>query len=77
MNTTISVSRRSRNELARIAKDELHGASMDDALTAVLEQRRRLLAFESERRVRWAEVADPESSAEKELLEGTLDDGID
>lgn len=38
MNTTISVSRQTRDRLARIAKDELRGASMDEALKVILFQ---------------------------------------
>jgi hypothetical protein len=38
MKTTISVSRETRDQLARIAEDELHGVSMDQALKIILFQ---------------------------------------
>lgn len=36
MKTTISVSKETRDRLARIAAQEMHGVSMDDALKIIL-----------------------------------------
>jgi hypothetical protein len=74
--TTITVRKNVRDELARVAADDLGGVSLDSALELLLEEHHKARILAAFERLRADPVAWAEYTAEQEEWDATAADGL-